>query len=223
MAPISGPDLFTKIEKFSHAEADATDGLILGTSWAVWKKPEGAIYTKESDVKYPGDDVARTHAHARAILLALNPGNDRDRGDWSNFHHSWASRDQLLAEACRGTGLWGSLMTDLYNDQFQSNSSKVLSEKEQSGRAVERLLNMVALTGEEAPLVICLGGKTFRGVKEGLDTLGASPTALRYIQTTHYSGAAAGKHKHDPGTYRELVHADIRQAGRGDLLEAPAP
>lgn len=216
-----GSELFDVVENWVHKWTPSVD-VILDTSWAVWGDPGDAGHNKSSDVSFPGQDVARKHAHARAIILAMNPGDDRERGNWSNFHHSWKSRDQLLAEACRGTGLEGALMTDLFFDQFQSKSKSL----DESGCAVgvRRILDIIEASGEEDPLILCLGGKTFKGFKKGLKELRKDgqldvPAKVSFVQATHYSGSAGGKHKHSPKLYRQLAHEKIAEAGFGHLLQ----
>ncbi len=167
MAKVGG-ELFDTVKewasKWTTAGAknvlDASDGPtvkkgILDTSWAVWKEPDAGGFSKTSDVSYPGDAVARESAHAQVIILAMNPGNDTTRGAWSNFHHSWTSRDQLLAEACRDTGLQGALMTDLYYDQFESDSKALNVSAAASG--VARLLDIIGVSGESDPLILLSG------------------------------------------------------------------
>jgi len=199
--------------------------VILDTSWAVWKEPGRDGFSRTSDVSFPDEAIAREHAHARVIILGMNPGDDTQRGDWSNFHHSWTSRDQLLAEACRGTRLWGALMTDLYSDQYQSKSELLDSSASRASVGVARLLELIKVSREDDPLVVCLGWKTYDGVARGLkalvlnadETRQAAPH-LTVVRATHYSGAAAGKHKNDPKEYRRLLHEEITAAGFGDLL-----
>lgn len=212
-------ELFETVRDWVGKWAPAQD-VILDTSWAVWKEPSSGGFSKFSDVSFPGETVARERAHARVIVLAMNPGNDQSRGDWSNFHHSWVSRDQLLAEACRDTGLEGSLMTDLYFDQFQSDSSML--EVSGAGVGAERILDIIRLSEEPDPLIVCLGGKTYKGFRDGLEELRLTgrdvPEKVSCVRVTHYSGSAAGKHKHQPELYRSIVHAEIKAAGFGGYL-----
>lgn len=229
-----GGELFDAVEKWARkwaaagkdvvpdpAGGPAAEGVILDTSWAVWKEPESGQFSKTSDVSYPGDPAAREQAHARVIIVAMNPGSDTSRGDWSNFHHSWTSRDQLLAEACRDTGLQGALMTDLYFTEYESNSSVL----DVSGAAagVERILEIMQTSGETDPLILCLGDKTYKGVSDGLAELRKSrkvpvPDRVSVVKVTHYSGSAAGKHQHKPELYRSIVHGQIAAAGFTELL-----
>lgn len=210
-----------KQDPLDPAGEPAGEKVILDTSWAVWRDPESGQFSKTSDVSYPGDDVARKHAHARVIILAMNPGNDQSRGNWSNFHHSWTSRDQLLAEACRGTGLAGALMTDLFYDQFESDSAALNVSGAAAG--VARLLEIVGASGETDPLIVCLGGRTYEGMQNGLAELRKSqvvpvPDEVSFVKVTHYSGSAAGKHKHDPQRYRSIVHEELTAAGFAGAL-----
>lgn len=230
----TGSELFDSVTKWahkwtganiSHADKRSEEKVILDTSWAVWNRPDGGMFTKNSDVSYPGDAMAREHAHVRVIILGMNPGNDASRGNWSNFHHAWKSRDQLLAEACRDTDLQGALMTDLFFDQFESDSIALNVSGAAAG--VARILEIIESSGETDPLILCLGGKTFAGLRRGLKELRKSnimpvPNHVSYIKLTHYSGAAAGSHKHDPQTYRSIVHQQITSEGFGKFL-APSP
>lgn len=217
-----GSELFDIVERWVRKWARG-EGVILDTSWAVWSDPGKEGHGKTTDVSFPGEKVAREKAQARVVILGMNPGDDRERGDWSNFHHSWASRDQLLAEVCRDTGLEGALMTDLFFDQFQSKSDSL----DESGYAVgvRRVLDIVEASGEKEPLILCLGGKTFAGFKKGLKELSKDgqfdmPERVSFVLATHYSGSAGGTHKHDPQVYRQLVHEKIAEAGFGHLLQA---
>lgn len=234
MSKVAG-ELFDAVKEWTHKwtasrpndDIDSFDGqtgdnVILDTSWAVWNEPDSGRFTKDSDVSYPGDALARKYAHGRAIILGMNPGNDASRGNWSNFHHSWKSRDQLLAEACRDTGLQGALMTDLFFDQFESNSIALNVSGAAAGAA--RILDIIEISGETNPLIVCLGGKTFEGLSKGLKELRESnvvsvPDEVSFIEATHYSGSAGGKHKHDPQVYRSLVHQRITDEGFGRFCD----
>lgn len=221
-----GSELFDTVEEWARrwATAGTDNKVILDTSWAVWKKPDSGRFSKTSDVSYPGDTVAREHAHARVIILAMNPGNDTTRGDWSNFHHAWISRDQLLAEACRDTGLQGALMTDLYYDQFESDSKALNVSAAAAG--VARLLDIIEASEETDPLILCLGATTYKGLHDGLAELRESeavhiPDKFSFVKVTHYSGSAAGKHKHNPQLYRSIVHEEVAAAGFSERLDSP--
>jgi hypothetical protein len=194
----------------------------------VWAAPGSGSFTKLDNLSFPGFDTVRPVAHGRVILLAMNPGgNDPEhpRDDWSNFH-SEGSNDHLLAEAFRETRLWGAFMTDLYFDQYESDSSKVDVSAAQSVRGVRRLVGLAGL-GDLDPLIVCVGDRAQSGFSRGLANLKAQaaepgrkllPT-LRSIKVSHYSGSNAGQHKHDPSIYRDRFHDKLRAAKRGDLLQ----
>lgn len=224
---IVGQELFESVQAWARSWARRYTEMesILDTSWAVWlnEAPEGSKST------YPGDEVAAEHAHGRIILLAMNPGNDTDRGDWSCFHSTKrVSNDHFLREACRETGLTGAVMTDYAFDQFESTSGNVKYDKNRI--YLERLDQLVQITGEENPLVVCLSVPTFKNLERGIKQLNedtseeaqamaARLNKLHLVKGIHYGIQNGKEHKGKPDVYRERIHEEIRKAGFGYLLE----
>lgn len=116
-------------------------------------------------------------------------------------------------------------MTDLFFDQFESDSNALNGSGAAAG--VARILDIIEASGETDPLILCLGVKTYAGLRKGLKELRKSqvvsvPDDVSFIEVTHYSGSAGGKNKHDPQVYRTIVHEKITDEGFGRFLE-PMP
>lgn len=199
-------------------------------SWAVWGQalpsedqfvgPERKLHRH---LRLPDDAETDRLLHDRAVLVGLNPGNAASQlhmllGDWYAFHCGQDqipagyrySNDHLIAEACRGTGLWGAFMTDLFPTLAQSASGKVADQVRDdpawARRSVSAFVREVEQLGaEDPPVLVCFGAQVANYARAYL------PPYLidRVVGVTHYSASAAGKHRHDARRYRELVHRQL--------------
>lgn len=198
-------------------------------SWAVWGRAVPAPDqfatgdSSQANLQLPADDGTDALLHGRAVLLGLNPGNAAQRlhqllGDWYAFHSGSDripagfrySNDHLIAEACRDTGLWGAYMTDLFPTLVESASGEVAEQVRTDPRWVRRSISAFSAELEELavpqpPVLVCFGDRVLGYARAFL----TSYPADRIVGVTHYSGAAAGKHRHDARLYRELFHAAL--------------
>lgn len=176
-------------------------------SWAVWETDAQGALT--GSMTFPREQ-ARAAVHSDTILIALNPGGTAEDGeareDWGNFHAAEKKHnDHLLAGALLGTPLWGSYIADLLHDVYESDSTKVKTGAEVKRLAVEALVKKANLLGAER--IVCLGSQSSEAVRQHLSLLeeGTGITPAKVHDIWHYSGANAGKHKHDPAIYRRHI------------------
>lgn len=208
-----------------------------GSSWAIWGTPNPtAEFTRSSDIAFPPEaDVAHL-VHPQVLLVALNPGIASDthvRSPWHNFHAGSRHNDHHLAEACRGTRMWGGYMTDVHPDISEGNSTKVTNTTDLVRGAVASLAHQVELLGADDPVIIALGhskdpspynASTHRRLMSNIDLLQQVGVRVeRVVGVYHYSPTAVAHYKREPGDtpcqrYRSHVHARLRAAGLDDLI-----
>jgi hypothetical protein len=196
-------------------------------SWAVWgplDRDPAEPFTRASDIGFPEvrDADLEPLLTRRAVFVGLNPGNGfaPDRGPWANWHHGPRSNDHLIAEALRGTPLWGSYMTDLVQT-IESDSAVIAAALAVDPAVVHdgvlRLLDQLHRLGSDGRQValVCFGALVHRSVlaHAGLleDELGIEARHIHRV--LHYSGSASAYHRGDPGRYRELVHQTLAPTG----------
>lgn len=179
-------------------------------SWAIWPTDPDGELTGERNFPSTGHGSI----HGGAIIVSLNPGGDPDGpalGEWGNFHAERAvHNDIFLAHAFHGTKYWGAYMTDLHPDVRESDSALVRPNSELVDEAAELLAEKILLIAD-VEKIVCVGGYTFRQLTKRVDLL-ARKTGLgadALVKIDHYSRANAGRHKHKPALYRQLVHADL--------------
>ncbi|WP_121254800.1 hypothetical protein [Nocardioides ferulae] len=221
------PDLLTTMAAYADS-----------SSWAVWGPDPHprAEFTKDSDLSFPPDHVAHGLVHADVLLVALNPGiaaAGHVRTPWHNFHAGPRHRDHSLAEACRGTRLWGAYMTDVHPDITEGDSTRVSTGADLVRAAVESLARQIELLGARDPVIVALGhssdpsprnASTYRRLMNHVDVLAqVGVTPERIVGVYHYSPTAVGHYKHEPGErveqrYRAHVHRRLAEAGLAELL-----
>ncbi|MBM7050650.1 hypothetical protein [Rothia sp. ZJ1223] len=218
-------------------------------SWAVWAEQDvsGNWYlppdfdrasalefpVHQPDAEFPRELVQQLHT--RAIFVGLAPGESGLRrvagvDDWLPFHAPGRSRDDRVAEALRGTPLWGSFMTDLL-PLIHRDKSLLLSgwlkdprntaEITENFAAWEWLVQQIgALTNESnrTPPILCFGAQTYAYAQLFL-TGNKRLTAREYtvIKLDSYSPA---NRKINTVSYRDLVIQALEMAAP-ELLEEP--
>ncbi|WP_030148898.1 hypothetical protein [Mycetocola saprophilus] len=184
-------------------------------SWAIWEtKPEGGVIDK---LDFPVT-VSSHQLNPRVMIVALNPARESEispqdaasQNKWGNFHTARKHNDHFLARAFEGTPYWGAYMADLYPEIRESDSGKVRAADDVAKAGVRLLVEQAKLLGG-VEVIICLGSKTYDTILKNLSELaeleGVTKDSLRRV--THYSGAAAAKHKNNPEVYRTLVHTEL--------------
>lgn len=211
-------------------------------SWAVWG-PEPTPrreFTRTSDLSFPDEETAGPVVHGDVVLVALNPGRPaagHRRTPWHTFHAGARHRDHSLAEACRGTRLWGGYMTDVHADIVDSDSTKVTTERSAVRAAVDRLAAQIHELGSSDPVIIALGHSrrdpssprtTYGRLLANMDLLeSAGVRPERLVGVIHYSPTAVSHYGDLPGEraeqrYREHVHRRLHDAGLSYLVEVDA-
>lgn len=196
-------------------------------SWAIWgalDRDPSEPFTRASDIGFPAaetDDLEPLLTR-RAVFVGLNPGDgfDPDGGPWANWHRGARSNDHLIAEALRGTPLWGSYMTDLLQT-IDSDSAVIATalaaDPLVAHDGVRRLIRQLRELGsdEQPPALVCFGALVHRSLLAHAalleDELGVAPG--RILRVLHYSGTASAYHRSEPALYRALVHESLAPAG----------
>lgn len=216
-----------------HTMRDYADS----SSWAIWGSAHPtAEFTRASDLAFPPEaDVAHL-VHSQVLLVALNPGISAPshvRTPWHNFHAGPRHNDHHLAEACRGTRMWGAYMTDVHPDITESDSTKVTNTADLVRSSVASLAHQIELLGSQDPVIVALGhskdpspdnASTYRRLMNNVDLLEqVGVRADRVVGVYHYSATAQAHYKREPGAtpcqrYRSHVHGRLAAAGLDHLL-----
>lgn len=156
-------------------------------SWAVWgsdgKRPKDGM----GDISFfddPSDEFLAT-LDPMTILVALNISRAVER-PFGNFHPDYPeAQDYKLRYALRGTGFWGSYMTDIIKDFEEKISGNMMSYLRQNPQFEQENIKIfreeLAAIGSISPTLIALGGDSFRILKR---TLGDE---FPILKAPHYS------------------------------------
>jgi hypothetical protein len=159
-------------------------------SWAVWRRPSGAIKSNMGDVSmFDTDDVLEV-LNPNYVFVGLNGSGvhddymDMDR-PWHNFHSSNPNgHDYKLRYALMDTPYWGAYITDAIKGLVEVDSEKVSAYLEKhpdvENKAMEILRSEIEMIGSH-PVVICLGGKSYEIVSKNLGN------QFTVKKITHYS------------------------------------
>lgn len=177
-------------------------------SWAVWETDASGELSASN--AFPQTDIE--HVHGRAMIVSLNPASRKnpegtgDHPNWANFHSPHPRHnDGFLAAALIGTQYWGSYMTDLHPEVWESKSGLVKPAKEAIAQSVDGLIEQARLLGS-VRAIICVGRRSHTSISAHAGRIHASLGPTSVIGIPHYSGAAAAVHRGNAGTYREAVH-----------------
>lgn len=153
-------------------------------SWAVWgAATQTEPFDDRSDLCLPVGPALDDVLHARDVLVGLNQSSvARDSAGrpvspagasvpWANFHTSAFHNDHFLAEAFRGTEVWGAYMTDLH-EQRESDIRKVHEHNiDAEISSLISQMHLLGATGEAAPRIICFGVKSYRRITAWAGTI----------------------------------------------------
>lgn len=146
-------------------------------SWAVWKRPNGSLKSNVGDVSMFDNDNILEVLNDRYVFVGLNGSGvhddfmDMDR-PWHNFHSSSPrGNDYKLRYALLDTPYWGAYITDAIKEFPEVNSGKVKDYLKRHPDVVKKnmevLKNEIEMLGEK-PVVVCLGGASYKLVSEHL-------------------------------------------------------
>ncbi|MBV7378474.1 hypothetical protein [Maritimibacter dapengensis] len=149
-----------------------------GGSWAVWANPDTKQKTGIGELSLLDPDRnpdLLSELHADFVLVALNlSGEDdgKEKEPFRNFHNPGRhNQDFKLRYATFGTPLWGSYLTDLFKDTYETSSTKVVSHftknPEELGPHIINLeKELYDLGAGDSTMLVALGGATHRFLLE---------------------------------------------------------
>lgn len=223
-------------------------------SWAVFGDVQRPVkgFTDTSNVRFPQTRSRALPSSLRSdvVLLGLNPGSAamNGRDDWTAFHAGGKHHDERLAEACRTTQLWGSLMTDLFPliiDSKSEDVQSVLSGKKQAPAgenamydlaanvaAFDRSLSLAGVAQDGNVTLICVGTAVETWARRLLlgtrntDRLSTTKRSYELVGTQHYSNSNRKFNDIPPSErarhYAQWVEDDLRKGAPSLLLDQEA-
>lgn len=192
-------------------------------SWAVWGvlSPNDP-FTAASDLNLPAVTPQLLQILRRDIvLLGLNPGNAHTAGTWEAFHGAGRSQMHRVAEALRGTRVWGAYMTDLFPRIIESDSAVVdelVKDPAVVRQNIEGFLQELADLGATAPVICCFGSRTADHARTFLTgSSRITERSYRVVKLDHYSGSNRKLNRakqlglSTEAYYRQLVHETLKK------------
>lgn len=179
----------------------------------------------QTDLDSIGRDL-RTDLILVALNFAERPENQKlamQRFKYASFHEeTTTTSDHRLRDACCGTPLWGSYITDLVKfqgeelqplrDSSSANVKKILRDEDFMMQQIRGLIAELSQLGCVNPILTAMGNVVFdafkkpRVIKELKDHLGSD---IKIIKVTHYSKAAGIRHS----DYVAKVYGELRSYG----------
>jgi hypothetical protein len=120
------------------------------------------------------------------VLVGLNISRNPAAKIFSNFHDSNPrGQDYKLRRVIDGTSLWGAYLTDIIKDHKDVDSSNVMerirNDPQLLSTNVEGFRNEMSAIGAKNPILVALGGATYRLLQ---DQLGRD---FKVVKMTHYA------------------------------------
>jgi len=157
-------------------------------SWAVW--PEAGLTAKSNVGDLDIFDIKKNiglleQLNTGIILVGLNIARPFD-GDFANFHDGKTkSQDYKLRYAVNGSRLWGAYLTDIIKFLPCTNSDDTIKQLRADPsierKNVESSRNELKDLGASDPLIIALGGETFKILNRNFRH------EFKIAKVTHYS------------------------------------
>ena len=140
-------------------------------SWAIWTEPDVSPKSNTGDMSWVNDDL-HEKVGTGFVFVGLNcadgHGNQNQDGKikWKNFHSDYRfQNDYKLRFALKETPYWGSYITDIIKDYFETDSSKVALSIKKNPEFVQKNIKLfereLELIGHKNPVIVAMGGASY--------------------------------------------------------------